>query len=112
MDRARHNARINNLDNVEFKKEDLFKVDAKCAWLAKKWDAVIIDPPRAGAREVVELISNIAPNKILYISCHPGTLARDADVLVNTLGYRMEKMNVLNMFPHTGHVETMVLFVK
>ncbi len=112
VERARHNAYINNLNNVEFKKEDLFKADNKCAWLAKKWDAVIIDPPRAGAKEVVGLISKINPSKILYISCHPGTLARDADVLVNTLGYRMEKMNVLNMFPHTGHVETMALFVK
>ena len=112
VDRARHNAHINNLQNVEFKKEDLFKIDGKCAWLAKQWDAVIIDPPRAGAREVIELISKINPSKLLYISCHPGTLARDADVLVNTLGYRMEKMNVLNMFPHTGHVETMALFVK
>ncbi|MFK7794751.1 MAG: 23S rRNA (uracil(1939)-C(5))-methyltransferase RlmD [Gammaproteobacteria bacterium] len=112
VDRARHNAHINQLDNAEFKKEDLFKVDAKCEWLAKKWDAVIVDPPRAGAREVIELISKIDPAKILYISCHPATLARDADVLVNTFGYRMEKMNVLNMFPHTGHVETMALFVK
>ncbi len=112
VERARHNAQINNLNNVEFKKEDLFAVNDQCEWLAKKWDAVIIDPPRAGAREVVELISKIDPSKILYISCHPGTLARDADVLVNSLGYRMERMNILNMFPHTGHVETMALFVK
>ncbi len=112
VERARHNARINQLENVEFKKEDLFAVNEQCEWLAQKWDTVIIDPPRAGAREVVEVISGISPEKILYISCHPGTLARDSDVLVNELGYRMEKMNVLNMFPHTGHVETMALFVK
>ena len=112
VERARHNARLNSINNVEFKKEDLFVVDNKCEWLAKRWDAVIIDPPRAGAREVIDHLAKMSPAKVLYISCHPGTLARDADVLVNTLGYRMEKMNVLNMFPHTGHVETMALFVK
>ena len=112
VERARHNAQKNNIHNIEFQKEDLFAVDEQCAWLNDVWDTVVIDPPRAGAREVVELLGKINPGQVLYISCHPGTLARDADILVNTLGYVLQKVSVLNMFPHTGHVETMALFVK
>ena len=78
----------------------------------ESWDIVVIDPPRAGAKEVVEFLDKINPAKVLYISCHPGTLARDADVLVNQLKYKLEKVSVLNMFPHTGHVETMALFTR
>ena len=110
--RAKNNASLNHINNVEFKKEDLFVVDEQCEWLNGHWDAVVIDPPRAGAREVIERLSKINPEKVLYVSCHPGTLARDADILVNTLGYVLERVNVLNMFPHTGHVETMALFIK
>lgn len=112
VDRAFHNAKLNGVTNIHFKKENLFEVDESCEWLAKQWDAVIIDPPRAGAREVIEKLNIISPKKILYVSCHPGTLARDADILVNTLGYQLLKVNVINMFPHTGHVETMALFIK
>ena len=110
--RAKHNAQINQIPNVAFLKADLFKVDKNCSWLGENWDAVVIDPPRAGAREVIELLGSIGPEKILYISCHPATLARDADIVVNQFGYKLERLNVLDMFPQTGHVETMVLFVR
>ena len=110
--RANNNAHLNNLNNAEFLKEDLFKVDNECVWLNEHWDIVVIDPPRAGAREVIEHLGAINPDKILYISCHPATLARDADVIVNELGYELERLNVLDMFPQTGHIETMVLFLK
>ena len=112
VERANHNAQKNNIENIEFKKEDLFAVSDECEWLTRQWDAVVIDPPRAGAREVVELLAKMNTAKVLYISCHPGTLARDADILVNTLGYRLERVSVLNMFPHTGHVETMAFFTQ
>ena len=112
VDRAFQNAKLNHITNIHFQKENLFEVDASCDWLCRHWDAVIIDPPRAGAREVIEHIGKVSPNKILYVSCHPGTLARDADVLVNKLGYQLERVNVINMFPHTGHVETMALFTR
>jgi len=112
VERARHNADKNNITNIQFKKEDLFAAEKSCKWMNAGWDIVVIDPPRAGAKEVVELLSNINPSCVLYISCHPGTLARDADILVNKLGYKLEKVSVLNMFPHTGHIETMALFVK
>lgn len=110
--RAQHNAQKNSINNIAFKKQDLFAVSEDCEWLNDTWDTVVIDPPRAGAKEVVELLGRINPATVLYISCHPGTLARDADILVNGLGYRLNKVSVLNMFPHTGHVETMALFTK
>ena len=110
--RARKNARRNHLENIEFEQADLFDVDAEWNWSQRSWDAVILDPPRVGAREVIEKIPAMNPAKVLYVSCHPGTLARDADVLVNSQGYSLQKVCVLNMFPHTGHVETMALFER
>ena len=110
--RACHNARINQLSNVEFIQADLFDVEQTASWLQREWRIVILDPPRLGAREVVERMNAINPEKILYVSCHPGTLARDAEILVHQRGYILQRVSVLNMFPHTGHVETMALFVK
>ena len=110
--RAKHNAQLNGISNIAFEQADLFDVESEWKWTQCNWDAVILDPPRVGAREVIEKIPAMNPAKILYVSCHPGTLARDADVLVNSQGYSMEKVCVLNMFPHTGHVETMVLFER
>ena len=112
VDRARHNAHINRIENVEFIAADLFKVGQESDWLNMQWDAVVIDPPRAGAREVIECLDEMNPTKVLYVSCHPATLARDADILVNQLGYELERLNVLDMFPQTGHVETMAMFTK
>lgn len=112
VSRARDNAQLNQLSNVTFEQADLFSLEQDCAWLHSDWDVVILDPPRLGAREVIERLTEINPAKVLYVSCHPGTLARDADVLVNTLGYTLERISILNMFPHTGHVETMALFVR
>ncbi len=112
LERARKNARINRLSNVEFERANLFELEQNDSWLRDEWSIVILDPPRLGAREVVERMNEINPAKVLYISCHPGTLARDSDMLVNSLGYSMQRLSILNMFPHTGHVETMVLFEK
>ena len=110
--RAQSNAQLNNLTNVEFEQADLFNPESEHAWLQQQWSAVILDPPRVGAREIIEQLNKMIPAKILYVSCHPGTLARDADMLVNQLGYRLQRLSVLNMFPHTGHVETMALFER
>ena len=112
IERAKHNAELNNLSNLEFNQVDLFKLTEDMNWIHRVWDAVIIDPPRSGAREVIEKLAEVMPPKILYVSCHPATLARDADVLVNMMGYELSQMCVLDMFPHTGHVETMALFEK
>ena len=110
--RAEKNAQLNLLSNVTFEQADLFKLEREYSWLQDQWDVVILDPPRLGACEVIEKLAQVAPAKVLYVSCHPGTLARDADILVNTLGYTLERLSILNMFPHTGHVETMALFAQ
>ena len=70
---------------------------------------MLIDPPRAGAREVLAGIARCAPRRIVYISCHPGTLARDLGILVHEHGYRLRAAGVLDMFPHTTHVESLAV---
>ena len=70
---------------------------------------VLIDPPRAGAREMLPAIAALRPESVLYISCHPGSLARDVGILVHELGFVVRAAGVLDMFPHTAHVESMAL---
>jgi 23S rRNA (uracil1939-C5)-methyltransferase len=108
VERARANAAANGLD-IRFIKADLFQPDARADWLAARYDAVLIDPPRAGAQEVLPVVAAGRPARIVYVSCHPGTLARDAAYLV-AQGYRLTRAGVLDMFPHTNHVESMALF--
>jgi 23S rRNA (uracil1939-C5)-methyltransferase len=80
--RARENAKANGLD-IRFEKADLFTPDPKVDWLGAQYDAALVDPPRAGAKEVLPLVADGAPQRIVYVSCHPGTLARDAAFLVH-----------------------------
>ena len=112
VQRAIDNAAKNGLTgNSEFHTANLFSPetsDTLCA--LGKIDSVLIDPPRDGAVEVVKAIDVCAPRRIVYVSCSPATLARDAGVLVNVHGYRLISAGVINMFPHTGHVESIALF--
>jgi 23S rRNA (uracil1939-C5)-methyltransferase len=113
VERGRENARANGLaDRAEFIAYDLY-ADAEGA-LEKlgRIDKLLIDPPRDGAVEICKALGDDAPSHIVYVSCSPGTLARDAGVLVNVKGYRLTKTGVVNMFPHTGHVESIALFEK
>ncbi len=109
--RAADNAAANGL-SIAHHVADLFKVDGSEAWLRDDYDAVLLDPPRSGAREVLPHVAARAPSRILYVSCHPGSLARDAGVLVHEHGYRCARAGVMDMFPHTAHVESMALFVR
>jgi 23S rRNA (uracil1939-C5)-methyltransferase len=111
VQRARENAARNSLD-VRFDKADLFKADADAAWLQPAFDKLLLDPPRAGAREILPVVAARKPERIVYVSCHPGTLARDAGMLVHEHGYRLARAGVMDMFPHTSHVESMALFVR
>ena len=106
------NATRNNLSkNVNFLKIDLFNAKQEDIKLLGKADKWLIDPPRDGALNLVNLISaGIQPKKIVYISCNPATLARDANILINEKGYNFTKSGILNMFPHTSHVESISLF--
>lgn len=109
--RARANAAANGLA-VRFEQADLFQPPADADWLGARYDAVLVDPPRAGAREVLPAVADGQPARIVYVSCHPGTLARDAHFLVHERGYRLARAGILDMFPHTSHVESMALFER
>jgi 23S rRNA (uracil1939-C5)-methyltransferase len=108
--RARENAARNGIANATFHVADLFKDVAELPWAARAYDRVLLDPPRAGAREVLPVIRRSGARRVLYISCHPGSLARDAGLLVKEHGYRLSAAGVMDMFPHTAHVEAMAVF--
>ena len=110
--RAADNASANELGNAEFRQADLSAIDGSEAWLKGPWDRLLLDPARSGAAEVVQHIGRIDPARIVYVSCHPGTLARDAGVLVNEAGYTLEAAGIIDMFPHTAHVESIAVFRK
>jgi 23S rRNA (uracil1939-C5)-methyltransferase len=109
VERARENARANGLE-ADFVVGDLFDA-ATCARLPR-CDAMLVDPPREGAIEVVKALGDDGPGRIVYVACDPATLARDAGVLVHVKGYRLAAAGVANMFPHTAHVESVALFLR
>jgi len=108
--RARGNARHNGLGNAEFHVADLAAPpDASLPWMRHSYSHVLLDPPRTGARAVLAALARIAPQRLLYISCHPGSLARDLGVLVHEHGFALAAAGVVDMFPHTAHVESLAL---
>jgi len=109
VDRAAANARDNNVHNAAFFQADLTQPLAGAQWAAEGFSAVLLDPPRDGAYEVVQHIAQLEAKRLVYVSCNPATLARDAQVLVNQ-GYRLTRAGILDMFPQTAHVEAMALF--
>jgi 23S rRNA (uracil1939-C5)-methyltransferase len=88
--------------------EDLFSAP----WAMRKYDRVLLDPPRAGAREVLPVVAKSQAHAVVYVSCHPGSLARDAGLLVHEHGFKLEAAGVMDMFPHTAHVESIALFTR
>ncbi len=111
LERARHNAEVHQLSNVQFFNSDLTQPLHEKEWAKKGFSAALLDPPREGAQVVVERLAKLKVPRILYVSCNPATLARDAALLVGR-GYRLQKAGVLDMFAQTGHTEAMALFVK
>ncbi|MDR0210573.1 MAG: 23S rRNA (uracil(1939)-C(5))-methyltransferase RlmD [Pseudomonas putida] len=109
VERAEANARSNNVHNVRFFQADLSQPLAGAGWAAEGFSAVLLDPPRDGAFEVVQGIARLKAKRLVYVSCNPATLARDAQVLVGQ-GYRLTRAGILDMFPQTAHVEAMALF--
>lgn len=112
VSRARDNAGLNRIENASFHVADLFADNTEAAWAGGYYDKVLLDPPRSGAAAVVDVLGNIRPSRIVYVSCHPGSLARDAGRLVNDFGYRLEQVGVMDMFPHTAHVESVARFER
>ena len=109
---ALENALVNNITNVAFQYQNLFDLknfDLTQFEKANKW---LIDPPRDGAYDLVKSINdNNSPAVIVYVSCNPATLARDAGILVNEKNYSLEMSGILNMFPNTSHIESISKFV-
>ncbi len=112
ISRARANAHRNRIDNAEFVSADLSSFDVFQGSWNGGWDRLILDPPRTGAERVVNNLNGQLPERIVYVSCNPETLARDARVLVHKHGYRLDRAGVVDMFPHTTHCEAMAVFVR
>jgi 23S rRNA (uracil1939-C5)-methyltransferase len=113
VDRANESATLNKISNATFGVADLFKMTEESLVALGNFDKWLIDPPRDGAHELVKSITeNNAPKVIVYVSCNPATLARDAGILVNEKGYKLVSAGVINMFPHTAHIESIALFER
>ncbi|MBL3588475.1 MAG: 23S rRNA (uracil(1939)-C(5))-methyltransferase RlmD [gamma proteobacterium endosymbiont of Lamellibrachia anaximandri] len=110
--RARENAERNNIDNARFFTANLYETLEAEPWLLERFNKALLDPPRSGAQEMLAHLPKLGVERIVYVSCYPGTLARDAGILVHEHGYRLLSAGVMDMFPHTAHVESIALFEK
>lgn len=108
--RAALNAERNAIANAEFHRADLYGDIELAPWRRQTFDKALIDPPRSGAWEVLDLIAETGVRRLVYISCYPSTLARDAERLVHGLGFRLLAAGAMDMFPHTAHLESMAVF--
>ena len=112
VERARANAAMNQMHNAAFHAIDLMQADLTYPVLSQPWNKILIDPPRTGAREVIEHLDLKHTQRLVYVSCNPATLARDAAILVQDKGFVLTHAGVLDMFPHTSHVESIACFEK
>lgn len=112
VSRARANAERNGIENATFHVANLFEPEANAAWLKRGYDRILLDPPRAGAREILPFLTRTGATRMVYVSCHPATLARDTGVLVKELGWKLAAAGVMDMFPHTTHVESIAVFER
>jgi 23S rRNA (uracil1939-C5)-methyltransferase len=110
--KARANADRNFIGNAEFHPDNLFEPAGFGPWASGPYDLVLLDPPRAGALAIMERMAQWAPKRVVYISCHPGSLARDAGILIETKGFQLVGAGVMDMFPHTTHVESIAVFER
>ncbi len=110
--RALANAERNGIDNARFYSANLYDDLTSEPWVEERFSKALLDPPRTGALEVLDWLPRLGVERVLYVSCNPATLARDADRLVNGLGYSLRAAGVMDMFPHTAHVESMALFER
>jgi 23S rRNA (uracil1939-C5)-methyltransferase len=112
VQRARENAARNGIGNARFYTSDLASTLAYEPWISEPFDALLLDPPRSGAEALLPQLPLKKIDRIVYVSCHPGSLARDAGFLVRERGYKLRAAGVMDMFPHTAHVESIALFER
>ncbi|HET7556716.1 MAG TPA: 23S rRNA (uracil(1939)-C(5))-methyltransferase RlmD [Rhodanobacteraceae bacterium] len=112
IERARANAARNGISNAEFVVGDLALYPRGAPWARAEWDKWLLDPPRTGAAGVLEHLPGKSVRRLVYVSCHPGSLARDAGTLVQQHGFTLSAAGVMDMFPHTAHVESIALFER
>ena len=110
--RANANAAHNGIQNVDFHAANLMAPPTEAPWIKQHYDKILLDPPRAGAKELLPFIDQLGATRIVYVSCNPATLARDAGELVQKYGFRLTHAGIMNMFPHTSHIEAMAVFTK
>ncbi len=110
--KARANGALNGIENASFHADNLFDPKTFGSWAGEQYQRVLLDPPRAGAREVLEQIARWRTRRVVYISCHTGSLARDAGILVANQGFELIAAGVMDMFPHTTHVESIAVFER
>lgn len=112
VERARANALANGLAAVRYHSADLSLPHEQASWAEDRFDKLLLDPPRTGAETVLRYLPRAKVERVVYVSCHPGTLARDAATLVHRHGFVLEAAGALDMFPHTTHLESVALFVR
>ena len=112
VERAAQNAARNGIGNARFQVANLFEDQRTADWARQPWDKLLLDPPRAGADQLLAYLPHQATRRVVYVSCHPASLARDAGILVNQHGFTLQSAGVMDMFPHTAHVESIALFEK
>lgn len=108
--RATENASLNQISNATFYAANLDQPSPNATWLQKTYDKILLDPARTGAQYIIPYFSQLGAKRIVYISCNPATLARDANVLVHQLGYTLKAAGIINMFPQTSHIEAITVF--
>lgn len=112
VERAKRNALHNHIENVDFHVADLQQLTKQGEWSQNAYDKILIDPPRVGAKEILPYLHHLSAKKIIYVSCNPATLARDAGEMVHQYGYQLTQVGMMNMFPHTSHTEAVAVFQK
>ena len=112
IERARANAEANGITNTEYHVADLAADDLTYPFMQNQYNKLLLDPPRTGATEIVSILNYKTIERIVYVSCNPATLARDAGILVNEKGYTLTAAGIMDMFPHTSHVESIALFKR
>ena len=112
VQKARHNAALNNIANTRFLLADLSQSPLQQDIIADKYNKILLDPPRSGAQAVIEQLNLKKVETLVYVSCNPATLARDAGILVKEKGFKLTSAGVMDMFPHTTHVESIAVFER